>query len=509
MTEVIIVGAGPTGLMLAAELALAGVDIAVLERRPNQQLVGTRALGLQARTIEMLDQRGIADRFLAEGQVAQVLGFGNTRLSIIDFPSRHPYGLGLHQQHIERILAQWVVELGVRIDYGVEVTGFEQDLKGVDARLSDGRELRADYLVACDGGRSLIRKMAGIDFPGWEPTMSSLIAEVELEAEPEWGVHHHAFGTQAFSQLESGLASLVVSEREPQENTEPTLDDLRSALIEAWGTDFGAHNPSSITRFTDMARQATTYRSSRVLLAGDSAHVHSPVGGQGLNTGVQDAVNLGWKLAQVVRGVSPEALLNTYHSERHAVGARVIHHNLAQTALMRMEDRIQALTEVVDGWLHMDEPRRTLAGALSGLDIRYETRAGRGTSSDDGDMHPLVGRRVPDVDLHTSAGVRRLYTYLHEGQAVLLNLGDPGDIDISAWADHVRRVDARYYGGWELPVVGEVSAATAVLIRPDGYAAWVGESSTTGLDQALAFWFGSSSGVEEWSTEDVSVEQKE
>ncbi|SMX96106.1 2-polyprenyl-6-methoxyphenol hydroxylase [Brevibacterium sp. 239c] len=508
MTEVIIVGAGPTGLMLAAELALAGVDIALLERRPNQELIGTRALGLQARTIEMLDQRGIADRFLAEGQVAQVLGFGTTRLSIIDFPSRHPYGLGLHQQHTERLLAQRVSELGVRIDYGVEVTGFDQDLKGVDARLSDGRELRAEYLVGCDGGRSLIRKMAGIDFPGWEPTMSSLIAEVELSTEPEWGVHHHAFGTQAFSQLTSGRASLVVSEREPQENSEPTLEDLRSALNDAWGTDFGAHNPSTITRFTDMARQVSAYRSSRVLLAGDAAHVHSPVGGQGLNTGVQDAVNLGWKLAQVVRGVSPEALLNTYHSERHAVGARVIHHNLAQTALMRMEDRIQALTEVVDEWLHMDEPRRTLAGALSGLDIRYETSAERGTSRGD-EVHPLLGRRVPDVDLHTSEGMRRLYTYLHEGQAVLLNLGDPGDLDITAWSDLVRRVDARYYGGWELPVVGEVAAPTAVLVRPDGYVAWVGESSSTGLDEALAFWFGSSSGMKEWMPEDMSAEQQE
>lgn len=257
-----------------------------------------------------------------------------------------------------------------------------------------------------------------------------------------------------------------------------------------------------------MARQVSAYRSSRVLLAGDAAHVHSPVGGQGLNTGVQDAVNLGWKLAQVVRGVSPEALLNTYHSERHAVGARVIHHNLAQTALMRMEDRIQALTEVVDEWLHMDEPRRTLAGALSGLDIRYETSAERGTSRGD-EVHPLMGRRVPDVDLHTSEGTRRLYTYLHEGQAVLLNLGDPGDLDITAWSDLVRRVDARYYGGWELPVVGEVAAPTAVLVRPDGYVAWVGESSSTGLDEALAFWFGSSSGMKEWMPEDMSAEQQE
>ncbi|GAA1864965.1 FAD-dependent monooxygenase [Brevibacterium marinum] len=493
MTEVIIVGAGPTGLMLAAELALAGVDSAVIERRPNQELVGTRALGLQARTLEVFDQRGIVDRFLAEGQITQVLGFGNTRLGIIDFPSRHPYGLGLRQQHTERIMAEWVGELGVRIEYGVEVTGIDQDRDGVDARLSDGRELRADYIVGCDGGRSLIRKSAGIDFPGWEPTMSSLIAEVELTEEPEWGVHHHAFGTQAFSQLPNGRASLVVSEKEPQESAEPTLDDLRSALIDAWGTDFGVRDPGSISRFTDMARQAATYRSSRVLLAGDSAHVHSPVGGQGLNTGVQDAANLGWKLAQVIRGTSPERLLDTYHSERHAVGEQVIHHNLAQTALMRMDDRVKALNEVIDGWLHMDGPRKSLAGILSGLDLRYETRTGRevGGERDDEDTHPLVGRRVPDLDLHTSAGVRRTYTLLHEGNPVLLNLGDPGDIDFAAWTDRVNRIDARYYGVWELPVIGEVSAPTAVLIRPDGYVAWVGQSTTNGLSEALSFWFGS------------------
>ncbi|MCF2573958.1 FAD-dependent monooxygenase [Brevibacterium sp. UCMA 11754] len=498
MTEVIIVGAGPTGLMLAAELALAGVDSVLVERRANQDLVGTRALGLQSRTLEMLDQRGIVDRFLDEGQVAQVLGFGNTRLGIIDFPSRHPYGLGLRQQRTEQILAGWVEELGVRIDYGVEVTGFDQDRSGVEAQLSDGRVLRADYIVGCDGGRSRIRKAAGIDFPGWEPTMSSLIAEVELTEEPEWGVHQHKFGTQAFSQLPNGRASLVVSEREPQESSEPTLDDLRFALTEAWGKDFGVRDPSSLTRFTDMARQAASYRSGRVLLAGDSAHVHSPVGGQGLNTGVQDAMNLGWKLARVIKGTSSENLLNTYHRERHAVGARVIHHNLAQTALMRMDDRVKALNEVIDGWLHMDEPRKSLAGDLSGLAIRYEARteivgtadAASGTDDPSSDVHPLVGRRMPDLDLHTPAGARRAFTLLHSARPVLLSLGDPSDIDITAWADRVDRVDARYYGVWDLPVIGEVSAPTAVLIRPDGYVAWVGQSSAAGLSEALGFWFG-------------------
>ncbi|WP_166973481.1 FAD-dependent monooxygenase [Brevibacterium atlanticum] len=487
MPEVIIVGAGSSGLMLAAELALAGVGSTVFERRPNQEVTGARSLALQARTLELFDQRGIVDRFLSAGQIDQALEFGRARLGIIDFPSRHPYCLRLSQQRTELIMSEWVAEFGTRIEYGVEVTGFDQDRGGVDVRLSDGRELRADYIIGCDGSRSLIRRSAGIEFPGCDPTMSSLIAEVELAEEPEWGVHEHEFGTQAFSLLADGRASLVVSERHPQENVDPTLEDLRSALIDVWGTDFGARGPGTISRFTDMARQASVYRSSRVLLAGDSAHVHSPVGGHGINTGVQDAVNLGWKLAQVVKGTSPESLLNTYHSERHPVGAQVIHLDLAVMALMRLDDRSVALNDVVTGWLRMDGPRRSLAGTLSGLDTRYGAQADIAAA----DVHPLVGRRIPNLDLHTSKGILRTYTLLHGGRPVLLNLGAPRDIDITDWGDRVDRVDARYYGGWDLPMVGEVSEPTAVLIRPDGYVAWVGDSGSEGLNEAIRFWFGS------------------
>ncbi|PCC44987.1 MULTISPECIES: FAD-dependent monooxygenase [Brevibacterium] len=480
MAEVIVVGAGPTGLMLAGELSLAGVDCAVLERRTNQEVLGSRGLGLHARTIEMFDQRGIVDRFLAEGEVAQVVGFGSTRLDISDFPSRHPYGLGLRQEHTERILAEWLEELGVRVEYGQEVTEFDQDENGVNARLANGKSLRAQYIVGCDGGRSLIRKTAGIDFPGWDPTMSNLIAEVELTEEPQWGVHRHRFGTQAFNKLESGRAGLVVAERLAQQGAAPSLDELRAALVDVWGTDYGAHNPSSLSRFTDMARQAASYRSGRVFLAGDSAHVHSPVGGQGLNTGVQDAANLGWKLAQVIHGVSPDNLLDTYHQERHPVGAKVVQQNLAQTALMRVDDRVQALNETISDFLSMDEPRKSLAGMLSGLDIHYDIGQG----------HPLLGRRIPDLDLETANGPARVFTFLHEARPILLNLGAAHSLDCTLWAGRVKHVDARFEGVWELPVVGEVPAPTVVLIRPDGYVAWVGQGSLQGLDDSLAFWCG-------------------
>ncbi len=315
MTEhaVLIVGGGPTGMMLAGELALAGVDVAIVERRPTQELAGSRAGGLHARTIEVFDQRGIADRFLAEGQVAQVAGFAGVRLDISDFPTRHNYGLGLWQNQIERILADWVGELAVTIHRGREVTGFAQDDTGVDVELSDGQSLRAEYLVGCDGGRSLVRKAAGIEFPGWDATTSHLIAEAEMAEEPPLGMRRNDLGAYGISRVEyeirdgevvfkdSGPVRVMVTEDHVGATTEPTLRDLSKALIALYGTDYGIHSPIWISRFTDMARQAASYRKGRVLLAGDAAHVHYPVGGQGLNIGVQDAVNLGWKLGQVVQ----------------------------------------------------------------------------------------------------------------------------------------------------------------------------------------------------------------
>jgi 3-(3-hydroxy-phenyl)propionate hydroxylase len=480
--DVLIVGAGPTGLMLAGELALAGVDVAIVERRTSQDFAGSRAGGLHSRTIEVLDQRGIAERFLAQGQKAQVARFAGILLDISDFPTRHNYGLALWQNHIERILAGWVDELAVPIHRGREVTSFAQDDAGVDVKLSDGQSLRTKYLVGCDGGRSLIRKAAGIEFPGSDPTTSNLIAEVEMTEEPpQWGIRRDALGIHSLSRLEDGgRVRVLVTEQHVGHTTEPTLRDLSAALIAVYGTDYGIHHPSSISRFTDMTRQAAAYRKGRVLLAGDAAHVHPPDGGQGLQTGVQDAVNLGWKLAQVVHRTSPDSLLNTYHAERHPVAARVLRNTMAAIALRRADERTQALRDTMSEFLGMDEPRKRFAAMLSGLDIHYDL----------GEGHPLLGRRMPDLDLVTDSGPLRVFALLHNARPVLLNLGEPRGFDITPWADRIRRIDARYDGVWELPALGAVTAPTAVLIRPDGHVAWVGDRDLPGLPDALTTWFG-------------------
>jgi 2-polyprenyl-6-methoxyphenol hydroxylase-like FAD-dependent oxidoreductase len=489
---VVIAGGGPAGMMLAAELALAKVDVAVIERRPSHVLVGSRAGGFHSRTIEVLDQRGVADRFLAEGKAAQAAMLATTVLDMSDFPTRHPYSLGIWQNQIERIMAAWIAELPVRIYYGCEVTGFAQDDTGVDVELYEGKSLRARYLVGCDGGRSVIRKAAGIEFPGWDPTRSNLIAEVEMAEEPELGIRRDDKGVHGLGRLEyeirdgevvykdGGPVRVVVTEQQLGPDSEPTLRDLSEALIAVYGTDFGAHNPTWISRFTDMTRQAAAYRAGRVLLAGDSAHVHYPAGGQGLSLGVQDAVNLGWKLAQVVNGTSPETLLDTYQDERHPVAARALQHTMAQGVLQRQDERMKALVDVVSELASMDEPRKHLAGIISGLDIHYDL----------GEGHPLLGRRMPDLDLMSADGPLRVFELLHEARPVLLNLGEPGGFDITPWAHRVQLIEAEYVGPWELPVLGAVPAPTAVLIRPDGYVAWVGDQTQLGLPQALSTWFG-------------------
>jgi hypothetical protein len=374
-----------------------------------------------------------------------------------------------------------VDELAVPIHRGREVTGVRQDDAGVDVALCDGGSLRARYLVGCDGGRSVVRKAAGIAFPGTEPATSHLIAEVEVAEEPEWGAELDERGPRGLSRLEDGgPVRVLVTEQQVAASGDPTLADLSEALVAVYGTDYGVHSPTWISRFTDATRQAAAYRAGRVLLAGDAAHVHPPVGGQGLNLGVQDAVNLGWKLAQVVRGTSPDGLLDSYHAERHPAAARVLRSTLAQSGLLRRDDRIDALREEVGELLSMDEPRRRFAALMSGLDVRYDL----------GDGHPLLGRRMPDLDLVGADGSLRAFALLHEARPVLLDLGGHGGLDLGPWADRVRPVAARYDGPWELPALGAVSAPTAVLIRPDGHVAWVGEGSDRGLADALTTWIG-------------------
>ena len=435
--------------------------------------------------------------------MAQVAAFAGVALDISDFPTRHNYGLGLWQNHIERILAGWVAELAVTIHRGIEVTGIAQDDTGVDVALSGGGALRARYVVGCDGGRSLIRKAAGIEFPGWDPSVSNLIAEVEVAGEPTWGVHRDAVGVHGFGKLkyeirdgevvylDGGPARVMVTERHVGSAGAPTLRDLSEALIAVYGTDYGIHSPTWISRFTDMTRQAAAYRDRRVLLAGDAAHVHSPDGAQGLQIGVQDAVNLGWKLAQVVNGTSPEKLLDTYHAERHPVAARVLRTTMAHVALRRPDERTKALRDTVAEFLRSDEPRRRFAAMMFGLDIHYDLGL-----SDIGDRHPLLGRRMPDLDLVTANGSLRVFTLLHDARPALLNLGEPGGIDITPWADRVQLIDAKSANHtWELPAVGPVTAPTAVLIRPDGYVAWVGDPTQLGLADALTTWFGPPRGI--------------
>ena len=478
---VAIAGGGPTGLMLAAELAIAGVDAVVVERRATQQVDGSRAGGLHSRTLEVLDQRGVVDRFLAAGQPMQIQGFAGIPLDISDFPTRHPYGLALWQGHIERLLAEWVAELGVPVIRETEVTGFAQDDDGVDVRLSDGRSIRAQFLVGCDGGRSTVRRAAGIEFPGSDATTSWLIAEVDMTEHPQIGMRREGGGIGPVDRERGGGPyRVVLKEQHVGQPGAPTLQQVSEALTLAYGTDYGVRSPTWISRFTDATRQAASYRAGRVLLAGDAAHVHPPQGGQGLNTGVQDAVNLGWKLAQVLQNASPDALLDSYHAERHPVAAQVLRHTMAQVALSVPDDRHDALRGVLTDLLGLDQARRRLAGSLSGLDIHYDL---------DG-THPVVGRRMPDLDLDGPDGPTRVVELLHAARPILLVLGEPGPV-LPPSADRVRLVEARGQDGWELPVLGEVAAPPAVLIRPDGHVAWAGEPTDPALPRAIEAWFGS------------------
>lgn len=482
--DVIIVGAGPTGLMLAAELALAGVDAAIVERKPTQGRVGGRAGGLHARTLELFDQRGIVDRFRAQGKTHPRVSF-HAALDIADFPTRHNYLLALPQERTERLLAAWAGELHVPVYRDLEVRAIACDEGGVDVATAQGAGMRARWLVGCDGGRSVVRKLAGIGFPGWEASTSWLIAEVRMTEKPVLGFREDAAGRHAMSMLEDGqTVGVVLAGRDPVATGEPSLDELASGLKAIYGTDFGVHSPTWLSRFSDATRQADAYRKGRILLAGDAAHIHPPLGGQGLNLGIQDAVNLGWKLAQVVKGISSHALLDTYQAERHPAAERVLRNTIAQGVLRRPDARTAVLGEFVAEMLAMDEPRKRFGGMISGLDIRYDL------GYDLGDGHPLLGRRMPDLDIATADGPARVFALLHDARPVLLNFGRPGAFALEDGSERVDVIDATFDGVCELPVIGAVPLPAAVLIRPDGYVAWAGDADDAGLPAALQAWCG-------------------
>jgi 3-(3-hydroxy-phenyl)propionate hydroxylase len=493
-TDVVIAGAGPTGLMLACELRLAGADVTLVERLA-ERTGESRAGGMHSRTLEVLDQRGILDRFLAAGELQGVGHFSGLRLEFDESESRHPYPLMILQYTIERLLEEWAAELGVRVRWSSEVTGISQDDAGVTVELSTAgtapARLRARYLVGCDGGRSTVRKLAGIGFPGTPATMTSLIGDVELPDLPEdyiWG-RRCPGGDYSVIAFEPGWYRVITTEHgQVAGRDEPTtFEQLRDSLIRIAGTDYGMHSPRWVSRFSDAARQADRYRQGRVLLAGDAAHIHFPAGGQGLNMGVQDAVNLGWKLASVVRGRAPASLLDSYHAERHPVGERVLHNTRAQAALARPGAHTDALRDVFSALIVFDDVNQYLRGMLTALDIRYPA---------DGD-HLLTGRRVPDADLKTTDGATRVHALLHAARPVLLDLRGNADVAATAqgWADRVDLVEARGEDDhWTVPAVGPIPAPAALLIRPDGHVAWAadagGAPDTPALRTALTTWFG-------------------
>jgi 2-polyprenyl-6-methoxyphenol hydroxylase-like FAD-dependent oxidoreductase len=471
MVDVIVAGGGPTGVWLATELLLQGVDVLVLERDEEQTKV-VRATGLHARSIEVLDQRGVLEPFLALGTKYPVGGFfaGIAKPAPKELDTAHPYTLGIPQTTIERLLIEHAGELGVEIRRGCEVTGLSQDDDGVTVELADGTRLRSRYLVGCDGGRSTVRKLLGIGFPGEPSTADTLLGEVEVAASPETlnSVMAEVRKTQkrfGFMPLEGGTYRVGVPAADVAEDRSvpPTLDEVKEQLRAVAGTDFGVHSPRWLSRFGDATRQAERYREGRVLLAGDAAHVHPPTGGQGLGLGIQDAFNLGWKLAAEVRGWAPEGLLDSYESERHPVAAEVLVNTRAQMQLMSVEPGPQAVRALLAKLMDFDDVSRYVTEMIIATGIRY----------DFGEGHALLGRRLRDVELKQG----RLYGLMHTGRGLLLD--QTGRLSVAGWEDRVDHVVD----------VSEELDVPAVLLRPDGHVVWAGEDEAE-LPVVLRKWFG-------------------
>ena len=449
MEQVVIVGGGPTGLMLACELRLGGVDVLVLERlaEPSGE---SRAGGIHARTMEILDMRGMLSPFLAEGRRLPRGHFAGIPLDFSGLPTRYPFLLNILQRRIERLLEARARELGVRLRREVAVTGLRQSADRVEIETTEG-ELTAAYVVGCDGGRSTVRKLAGIDFPGTPGSMTAILADVELTEPPEPVFQRRTpHGNWSVLNFEPGWYRVITNDfdRVADRDAPITVDELRESLTRHAGTDFGLHSPRWISRYNDAARLAAGYRSGRVLLAGDAAHIHYPAGGQGLNTGVQDAVNLGWKLAAVMANCQDQNLLDTYEEERRPVAERVLANTRAQTALTRPDPQTSALREVMADLVTFGDVNRSLSEMVAGLDIRYPLPAG-------------AGHRAPDLDLPDGT---RLYQHLHAGRPVFLGVLDhPGVVTLA----------------WDGP---------ALLVRPDGHVAWTDAMGAVALRAALDRW---------------------
>lgn len=497
-SRVVIAGAGPTGLMLAIELRLAGIEVVVVERRSSGTVGESRAPGINARSLEIFAQRGLAEEFLDRGKTLPAVLFSGIPMNPHRFDPDWPAALILPQHETERILTTRATELGARIVWSTAVVDLCQDADGVEVRL-DGPtgpdSIRADYLVGCDGGHSAVRKLCGIPFPGDEPVSFWVVGDVRLDCPPDgngvFGRNEH-IGTYQISRAEPGWFRLsLMYAKPPADRSAPvTLDELREVMHDGLGTDYGLRDARWASRFSDGFRQATHYRRGRVFLAGDAAHTHAPIGGQGLNLGIQDAVNLGWKLAAVLGHAAPDSLLDTYHEERHAIAATVLRLTRAQTALIKPGRQNDDLRDVVADILTVPQVCLQLSGILSGLDLRYPL----------GDTHPLLGRRMPDTVLTTDRGDTTVFDLLRRARPVLIDLGVDGSADaLAPWSDRVDRIVARLVsapsdGRWHVPVFGDVPAVDAVLLRPDGHVAWVNPAGQAidraALTAVLTGWFG-------------------